>query len=427
MLIFATLLLPGNGALDGTNFHAAITMCYTPKGCVFRTIFGEESSVNNDEIIANAAVDKSIADGIDWIVKSQLSDGGWGAGSHARQDIIDPHAVAADPATTAMVTMALLRTGTRLNGGKHSASLKNALSFLLDAVSTSGNESVKITALTNTQIQTKLGQHIDLILTIQCLSNIIDHIEDDLPLRQRVEAALNSCVSKVSLIQNQDGSIKGAGWAGVLQSALANNALESASFKGIAVDKDVLANARSYQKSNYDASSGNVNTEKGAGIVLYSVTGSARASAKQARRVREEITRAKKEGKIANDAKITDNLLEQIGFEEAEAEEYYQSYQVYESAKDKAQEEKVLDGFGNNGGEEFLSYLQTGESLIINQDKSWIDWYEKMATRLVGIQNQDGSWNGHHCITSPVFCTATTLLTLSIDNDIESLTAMGKE
>jgi hypothetical protein len=85
----------------------------------------------------------------------------------------------------------------------------------------------------------------------------------------------------------------------------------------------------------------------------------------------------------------------------------------------------VLNGFGNNGGEEFMSFLQTGESLIINKDKSWRNWYDATTARLVGIQNNDGSWNGHHCITSPVFCTATALLILSVNNDIEALVAQG--
>ena len=93
--------------------------------------------------------------------------------------------------------------------------------------------------------------------------------------------------------------------------------------------------------------------------------------------------------------------------------------------KVQAQADNVVSGFGNNGGEEFLSFLQTGESLIINKDDSWKNWYDATTSRLVSIQNQDGSWNGHHCITSPVFCTATSLLIMSVNNDIEQLVAQG--
>jgi hypothetical protein len=85
-----------------------------------------------------------------------------------------------------------------------------------------------------------------------------------------------------------------------------------------------------------------------------------------------------------------------------------------------------MSGFGNNGGEEFLSYLQTGESMVIGNDAGWTSWYDNMSGRLLAIQNQDGSWNGHHCITSPVFCTATCLLILAITNDIDKLSKTGK-
>jgi hypothetical protein len=83
-----------------------------------------------------------------------------------------------------------------------------------------------------------------------------------------------------------------------------------------------------------------------------------------------------------------------------------------------------MEGFGSNGGEEFLSYLQTGEGMIVSKDNDWKKWYDNISGRLLTIQNQDGSWNGHHCITSPVFCTATCLLVLSVNNDIEHLLRM---
>ncbi len=86
-----------------------------------------------------------------------------------------------------------------------------------------------------------------------------------------------------------------------------------------------------------------------------------------------------------------------------------------------------MDGFGSNGGEEFLSYLQTRESMIINKDTEWKQWYDNISGRMIKIQNEDGSWIGHHCITSPVFCTATSLLILSVNNDLERLTQLGRE
>ena len=404
-----------------------ITICYTKKGCVFRTLFGEESADSAFIFHTPENVQSSMNKGLVWLAQAQQKNGGWGAGSHHRQNVMDPHAVNADPATTAMVAMALLRSGSTLKQGAYSRHLQNALDYLLYTVESTPEGRSKITEESNTQIQTKLGQNIDAILAMQFFSNILEDMRNNGPLRNRVKNCLDVCVSKVQQIQDHDGSFKGSGWAGVLQSSLANNALESARYQGAEVDEEVLQRSRDYQKSNYDAQSGHVNTDKGAGVVLYSVSGSVRASAMEARKAREAVRRAKRSGKIKKEQEISSETLMEIGFAEDEALKYATSYQVYESSKDLAQNDQVMVGFGNNGGEEFLSYLQTGESLIINGDESWKEWYKNTSGRLISIQNQDGSWNGHHCITSPVFCTATTLLTLAIHNDMEELVAMGAE
>jgi hypothetical protein len=211
----------------------------------------------------------------------------------------------------------------------------------------------------------------------------------------------------------------------VLQSSFAANALESAKSQGAEVDEVSLDLARDYQKANFDVSSGSVATERAAGITLYAVSGSTRSSAVEAREVNERVAKAKKEGRVAKDAVVSVDVLEEAGMSRGEAEKLNTAYQVYNAAKEQAQDERVISGFGNNGGEEFLSFLQTGESLVIGKDQGWKNWYQQTTGRLVSIQNNDGSWNGHHCITSPVFCTATSLLILSVNNDIEHLLAQG--
>jgi len=297
----------------------------------------------------------------------------------------------------------------------------------MKATEDSDANSYNITELTGTQIQTKLGQNIDVILTAQFLSNVLDHANHDAALKRRIQKNLNICVSKIQRAQDSNGNIAGAGWAGVLQSSFAANALESAQAQGASVDEKKLERSREAQKNNFDAKTGDVKTDMGAGVMLYSVSGSARASAKEARHVEEEITRAKKSGTLNAGAPATAENLEKIGFDKDDAMKYSTAYEVYQSAKVQAQRADVMDGFGSNGGEEFLSYLQTGESMIIGKDTSWQQWYDNISGRMLKIQNNDGSWNGHHCITSPVFCTATSLLILSINNDIESLTKIGQK
>ena len=398
-----------------------------PKGCVFRTLMGEETSDSSFRYKTPEKTSLSITKGLNWIVTAQNQDGGWGAGSHSRQDVIDPHAVPSDPATTSMVAMALLRSGTTLKSGMYSQQLRRALNYLLNAVETSSASSLNITNQVGTQIQIKLGQNIDVILTSQFLSNILDYVNHDAELNVRVKKDLTTCVTKIQRAQDSNGSTQGSGWAGVLQSSFASNALEAAEAQGATVDKKALEKSRQFQKNNYNPKTGSVNTDMGAGVMLYSVTGSARASAKEARKVEEEVAKAKREGRLDQNAPVTAENLSEIGFDKDDALKYSTAYQVYQSAKVRAQSDEVMDGFGSNGGEEFLSYLQTGESMIIGKDNSWTKWYDNISGRMLRIQNDDGSWSGHHCITSPVFCTATCLLILSVNNDVDKLMELGRE
>lgn len=395
------------------------------KGCVFRAIF-EKNEDTLFKFTTPANVQKSLHKATNWIVQAQQQSGGWGAGSHSQQNVMDPHAVNADPATTSIVCMALMRNGNTLTSGIHSKQLERGLEFLLTAVETSDKKSLTITKETNTQIQSKLGQNIDVVLTTQLLTNMLDYVEHDAQLKERITKNLDVCVTKVQRGQDTNGSFAGAGWAGVLQSSFANTALESAIEKGAKVDTVVLARSREYQKANYDDKTGKVKADDGAGVMLYSVSSSLRASSKEAREVEEKITTAKKEGKLDQQAAPNAASLEKLGYSKDKALKMSTSYNVYKSAKGQAQAREVVAGYGNNGGEEFLSFLQTGESMVVNKDVEWKKWYDKTSAMLTAIQNNNGSWNGHHCITSPVFCTATCLLVLSIQNDIDKLIALGK-
>lgn len=409
-----------------TATHAK-TLREIPKGCVFRTIMGEENSDNHLLYYTPDNVTLAVNRGLTWLTQAQHESGGWGAGSHSRQHIMDPHAVQTDPATTSMVAMAILRSGSTLTKGEYAPQLNKALEYILRAVEQSPAATYNITELKGTQIQTKLGANIDVVLAAQFLSTMVEHTAHNKALQERVKKNLNTCVAKIQRAQDRDGSISGDGWAGVLQSSFATTALEAAQAMGASVDDEALKKAREYQKGNYDAKTGKSKTDRGAGIVLYSVSGSTRASAKEARRVQEEMEEAKRNGTLAPSATPSAENLEKIGFTKDEAMRYATAYEVYNSAKQTAQRNDVLDGFGNNGGEEFLSYLQTGEGMIIGKDQGWKTWYDNMSGRLIKIQNEDGSWSGHHCITSPVFCTATCLLILAVNNDVERLVKMGVE
>ena len=417
-------LLASTSIRNEPNGSREVKCCSNPDMnhvCVMKTILGIDTSQESrllSSFKTPELVEESVKKGLLWMDKAQGNDGGWGAGSHYSQGIRDPHAVPSDPATTSLVAMSLLRTDNTPDNGTYAANLSKATEFLLKAVEQCPDNQRYLTLLENTQPQTKLGRNIDVILTAQYFTNLLRYELKDVQLRTRVEKALDKCVARIQSGQDKDGSWRDGGWAPVLQSALANNALESADDVGRKVDKTVLKKSRDYQNGNFDTKTNAAVTDKAAGVMLYGLSSTTRASAKESRRAKDLVAKAKKEGKI-KDEKVTEDNLREAGVDAVEAKQLVTAYSINQASQEQSVRGDVMAGFGNNGGEEFMSFLMTGESMLMQGGDNWKTWYDMMSGKLLNIQNADGSWNGHHCITSPVFCTATCLLILSIHKDMQ--------
>src|SRR6185503_14319098 len=65
----------------------------------------------------------------------------------------------------------------------------------------------------------------------------------------------------------------------------------------------------------------------------------------------------------------------------------------------KIADTSFVGGFGSMGGEEFISYMNVSDSLVRAGGDDWKKWNGKIKEHLVKLQNQDGTWAGHHCIT----------------------------
>lgn len=410
----------GNKKPPTTNHHVNCT----PERhvCVMKTIFDLDSSETYPKPVHQFNLPKevkiSIQRALQWTEKAQLHDGGWGSGTHSRQDVRDPHAVSADPATTSLVLLSLLRTGNTLDSGSYKQQVNKATLFLLNAVDQWSANQPRLTTLSGTQPQQKLGQNIDVILTAQYFTTLLKYHSKH-PWKQRIQSALQKCVQRIEKEQDHDGNWKGGGWAPVLQSALADQALENAKDAGVKVDEEVMRRSKSYQKSNFDTASKSAITGKAAGVLLYSLSSTTRSSAKEARKAKLLIEKAKKDGRLKAEDEMNEVNLTRAGVTPAEAKELAAAHMINENTRSQSTRNDVMTGFGSNGGEELISYLLTGESIILQGGNDWKSWYENMSQRIMAIQKNDGSWEGHHCITSPVFCTAAALLILSITNDMD--------
>ena len=424
-----------NRILFGTGLLASAVVAYVA------TAGNSKIPVNKHSVFLNELGDQAqaqaIKTGISFLVLAQFDNGGWGAGLNARQNNMDPKDVQTDPATTAFCAMALIRSGSTLSEGPNQKNVKSALEFLLNAVETSPENTSNITPLTGTQIQVKLGQNIDVSMTSQFLTRCLDFTKEDANTDARIRAALQKCVNKIQSTQNTNGSFAGGTWAPVLQSAMANNALELATREGISVDEKALQKSRDYQAGNVVTQSAPVEISgkmtsgsslsyaparsMDAGIELYSASGAYRANAVNSNEAQAIVKKAKASGKIKGEEVVNKDNLKLAGMDDKDAEDMERSYNAAKQAEKRLQDETVLSGFGNNGGEEFLSHMMTAESMVMGSDDSFNEWKGKMFERIYKVQNGNGSWSGHHCITSPVFCTAAAVLMLSVENDKQYL------
>ena len=338
-----------------------------------------------------------------WLVEAQSSNGGWGAGSHAYQNITDPHAVQTDPATTAFAALALMKAGGPLETNPYKNQITKALDRILKDIADRPDNG-RITSLTGTQPQVKLGIHIDASMALQFLTEIRDQIKDA-AVETKIDNAAKICITLIQGSQNADGGWAGGGWAPVLQSAMANNALEGAQTR-YDVDTKAIENSRRYQAENI--STDGVRSEDAAGVPLYAAVSAQRATSEESRTVEALIApgmlNSFSEGKVKKED-LSHELVSQ-GMDRDKAERLVKSYEVNKVSTKALQSDDIWQGFGNNGGEEYLSYMMTSEALAQQNQDDWLKWRQSIEPKFKQAQNPNGSWSGQHCITSPVFCTA---------------------
>jgi len=320
--------------------------------------------------------DEALDKGLAWLVSTQGEDGGWGQDggetSYVRQGE-NLETTGNDLANTAVAALALLEGGSTPTQGPHRKASARALQFILRGVEQAPAEGLALKTLQGTQIQRKLGPFIDTFLTAQLLSEL-DGETGDRELDRRVREALEVCVQKIETHQEEDGSWNNSGgWAPILGTSMASQSLDRARAKGVRVQAQVLSKVDEYTE--------NVAAEaeaapSSAGIALY------------------------------KDAQV----LEQLSRTDADRRE---NKQEIAQVVDKLGDRRFQAGFGSMGGEEFFSYLNISDSLKRTGGEAWSNWNSDIQSKLVRLQNGDGSWAGHHCITGRVAVTSAAVLTIA--------------
>ena len=361
--------------------------------------------------------------GIEWLIKSQHKDGGWGQGGGWRtntsgqggrvegENINDP----SDIANTAIVLQCLLRSGITLKTGENSAAASRAADYLLNEISKADNDTLYVTAVRDTQIQSKIGRYVDTFLAAQILADLKDKMPTPESEKKRSEL-LDRVTAKIQKHQKDDGAFEGNnGWAATLSQGLCSRALNSAWGAGAKVDvaalkKDHKQNAEGLDRQSGVVASGAVGD---AGVEIYryasKIGGMTQFSSNNEAR-RDELEKTLKSPTVTEKAK-EESKKELAEIKRSDEDKDVLLNQVAAQVKN----ERFVAGFGNNGGEEFLSFMNIGEALHAKGGDDWTAWEKQMGESIAKAQNEDGSWAGHHCITGRTFCTATALMVLMSD------------
>jgi hypothetical protein len=367
---------------------------------------------------------ENVRRGLEWLVKHQLETGAWGQGEESPQmgggakmkDI-------ASVADTCMAALALLRSGSTPAQGPYEASLVAAVKFVCGEIEQSDKDSLYITKTRGTRVQGKLGPYVDTFMACLLLSEVQNKMPDE-PTNQRVSIALDKVLHKMQKNQKEDGTWDNRGWAATLSQSVAVKGLNRAAQAGKQVDEQVRERAEEYSRRQFDRKSKSFSKEGAAGVSLYGAASSLGA-------LQDSVnTNEQEAAEIQNDAPSPTPGPPPDQETQRKLQRFKAAKEDLDAARkavvEKLQDKRFVAGFGSNGGEEFLSYMSIGESLVVVGGDDWEKWDKAITDNLNRIQNKDGSWTGHHCITGRTFCTAAALLVVMVDRTPVPLAAQIK-
>ncbi|WP_035612390.1 prenyltransferase/squalene oxidase repeat-containing protein [Haloferula sp. BvORR071] len=365
--------------------------------------------------------------GLAWLVSKQNSDGGWGQGGGWRinvqnqgegngrvegDNVPDP----SDIGNTAIALQAFLRAGAKLDTGEYADNARKAAEFILKRVEAADSDSLYVTDVRDTQLQSKIGRYVDTFLAAQILSDLKGRFPNASDEDRRAKL-LDKVVAKIQKHQQENGAFAGnSGWASTLSQGMCSGALNSAWAAGAKVDLAALDKDHRQNAEGLDRATGAVSGSAGvadAGVEIYRYASKLGGMSKFAAN---NVSRRGELEKAANAPEATPQQRDEAKQEIAKLDRSDADQKVLlQQVAGRASEAGFVSGFGNNGGEEFISYMNIGEALRNKGGDEWTKWDKSMTTTVNGAQNADGSWAGQHCITGRTFCTASALMVLMTD------------
>ncbi|HMO13575.1 MAG TPA: hypothetical protein PKD64_11885 [Pirellulaceae bacterium] len=299
---------------------------------------------------SEAAVRKAL----EWLRRVQNSDGGCGVDKGTSSDI----------GCTAMTGLAFMAHGSTPYEGPNKNQLRELRKYIIRQ--TDSMPQNDITNQTGTQLQNKIGRHAHSFFAALFLSQLVGE-------EANTESTLTALRKVVTAIvrSQQNGHWGNQSWAPTLGTVMGWVSLRAAGFAGLTVGAAPEKTAEHLireMRQNLGTSQGWMHDlyKKATGIrVLYEMG-----------RDSEDIAR-----------KAFADVLNLV-------------------TKDNTP-------FSQAGGEEYLAFHLITETMLQKGGDDWNKWFSVVRDKIVNVQNSDGSWTGHHCITSRTFCTAAAVLVLT--------------
>ncbi len=369
--------------------------------------------------------------GLAYLANQQLPGGGWGQGGgwrtagHGRiQPTDQQYQDAADVANTAVATLALIRGGSSPVSGPFADNVSAGVDFVLTSVEQADIESLYVTDVRGTQLQTKIGVYVDTFLANLLLAEVRGRMPGA-GSEARLEAGLAKVLSKIERHQRHDGTFAdNQGWASVLSTALANKALNRSRQAGAAVADATLEKINKQASDGYDEDKGEFRGGEtygsSAGVKLYQEGAGLAALDDLVKTGAEDEELARRI--LKSEAPAAAKLEASSKLERLERTKKKRQLALG-TMTSRLSDASFVAGFGSSGGEEYLSYMNISEALAAVGGEEWQSWNRRVDASLADAQNGDGSWSGHHCITGRTFVTSAALLTLMADRAPRPLAA----
>ena len=310
---------------------------------------------NNDTTDVTKESERSVKKAQEWLLKTINQDGGCGV------DVSQP----SDIGCSCMVGLAFMSQGNTAVEGERQGDLRRMRKFMLQQVANMPSDD--ITSAQGTQLQNKIGRHAHSFFAALFLSQLFGEGTNPDPVKD----ALKRVIAAIVKAQTADGDWGNRSWAPTLGTVMGWVSLRAADFAGVSVggapEKTAEHLIRKMQQ--------NLNNKRGWMHQLY----------KNASGIR-----------VLYAMKMENEPVAKKAFAEA----------LRLVSNDNTP-------FTQAGGEEFLAFHLITETMLQKGGEDWDRWFPTVRDKLIKVQNSDGSWTGHHCITSRTFCTAAAILVLT--------------